>query len=78
MPKATLEYNLDLPEDLEEFELANNARKFHSILWELDQYLRNKVKYPAENAHDEYTDAMNQVRDELWKIMQSFNVDINQ
>ena len=78
MSEAILKFNLSEPEDLEEFELASNARKYSLVLWELDQYLRNKVKYPAENAHDEYTDAMAQVRDELWKIMQSFNVDINQ
>ena len=77
MPKAILEYNLDLPEDHEEFEHATNARKYHSILWELDQYLRNKVKHPAENTHSEYTDAMSQVRDELWKILDSYNIDLN-
>jgi hypothetical protein len=77
MPKATLTYNLDEPEDLEEFELANNAKKYHTILWELDQYLRGKVKYPAENAHNEYTDAMDQVRDELWKLLNEHNLDLN-
>jgi hypothetical protein len=78
MPKATLTYDLDQPEDLEEFEHANNARKYHSVLWELDQYLRSKVKYPAEDAHEEYTNTMAEVRDELWKIMESFNIDLNQ
>lgn len=77
MPKAVLKFNLDLPEDLEEFELANSARKLHSVLWDLDQYLRNKVKYPAEDAHEEYTDAMDQVRDELWKILESYQIDLN-
>jgi hypothetical protein len=77
MSEAILKFNLSEPEDLEEFELASNARKYSLVLWELDQYLRNKVKYPAENAHDEYTDAMAQVRDELWRLLNEHNLDLN-
>jgi hypothetical protein len=77
MPKATITYDLDLPEDHEEFELANNARKYHSILWEFDQYLRDKIKYPATDAHEKYTDAMDEARSELWQILESYNIDLN-
>ena len=77
MPKATLEYNLDLPEDLEEFELANNARKYSLVLWELDQYLRNFVKYPSDKEDPILTDTMAKVRDELWRLLNEHNLDLN-
>jgi hypothetical protein len=77
MPKATLEYNLNEPEDLEEFELANNARKYSLVLWELDQYLRNFVKYPSDREDPILTDTMAKVRDELWRLLNEHNLDLN-
>lgn len=41
--KAILEF--DLPEDQEIFDISSNAMKYHSVLWDLDQYLRSKVKW---------------------------------
>jgi hypothetical protein len=77
MPKATLEYNLSEPEDLEEFELASNARKYSLVLWELDQYLRNFVKYPSDREDPILTDTMAKVRDELWRLLNEHNLDLN-
>ena len=77
MPKAILEYNLDLPEDLEEFELANNARKFHSILWDLDQFLRRKAKYASDNTTEEQIAAYYELRDELYKLMDEHNITLD-
>jgi hypothetical protein len=77
MPKATLTFDLDLPEDFEEFELATSARKYSLVLWELDHYLRNKIKYAAEDAHEEYTNAMAEARDELYRLMGEHNVKLD-
>jgi hypothetical protein len=41
--KATLEFNL--PEDQTEFEIATNANKYYSALFNFQQYLRNKLKH---------------------------------
>jgi hypothetical protein len=75
MPKATIEYNL--PEEQDEFETANNASKYYSVLWELDQYLRNFVKYPSDKEDPIFTDTMAKVRDELWRLMREHNLDLN-
>jgi hypothetical protein len=75
MPKATLTYNL--PEDQDDFDFANNGGKYYSILFEFDQYLRNKVKYAAEDAHEEYTNAMDDARTELWSLLESYHLDLN-
>ena len=74
MPKATLEYNL--PEEQDEFELAANAGKYYSVLWDLDQYLRNKVKYAAEDVPEEYTNAMDETRTKLMKLLEAYHLDL--
>jgi hypothetical protein len=76
MPKATLTF--DLPEEQSEFDLANNASKYYSVLWDLDQYLRNFVKYPSDREDPILTDTMAKVRDELWRLMNEHNLDLNQ
>jgi hypothetical protein len=76
MPKATIQFNL--PEEQSEFDLANNASKYYSVLWDLDQYLRNFVKYPSDREDPILTDTMAKVRDELWRLMNEHNLDLNQ
>ena len=75
MSKVTIEYNL--PEEQDELDQANSAGKYYSVLWDLDQYLRNYVRYPAEGVPELLTDTMAQVRDELWKLMNEHNVDLS-
>jgi hypothetical protein len=75
MPKATLEYNL--PEEQSEFEEVINAGKYYSVLWDLDQYLRNFIKYPSDNEDPILTDTMAKVRDELWRLLEEHNLDLN-
>jgi hypothetical protein len=41
--KATIEFNL--PEDQTEFEIATNANKYYSALFNFQQYIRNKLKH---------------------------------
>lgn len=41
--KATIEFNL--PEDQTEFDMATNANKYYSALFNFQQYLRNKLKH---------------------------------
>ena len=66
--KATLEFNL--PEDHIEFEMAVNGAKMHSVLWEMDQWLRAQYKYmpDTEYSQDKY-DTFEKCRDQLREIM---------
>ena len=66
--KAILEFNL--PEDHIEFELAVNGSKMHSVLWEMDQWLRAQYKYmpDTEYSKDKY-DTFEKCRDQLREIM---------
>ena len=66
--KATLEFNL--PEDHIEFEMAVNGSKMHSVLWEMDQWLRQQYKYmpDSEYSEDKYN-TFEKCRDHLREIM---------
>jgi hypothetical protein len=64
--KAILKFNL--PEEQEEFEIANKGWKFRSALSEYDNYLRGKIKYD-ENLTDEQYKVYDEVRTKLWEIL---------
>jgi len=66
--EAILKFNL--PEDHIEFEMAVNGSKMHSVLWEMDQWLRAQYKYmsDAEYSKDKY-ETFEKCRDQLREIM---------
>ena len=56
--KANLEYNL--PDDQEQFDVASKSMDWALLVWDIDQFMRNKIKY------DQDTDGVLQlVRDRL-------------
>ena len=73
--KAILEFNL--PEDNEEFDLAVNGNKWRDAMYDLDQWLRGKIKYN----NDEYTDAEEEilqlVRDQLHEALHENSTTFN-
>ncbi len=66
--EAILKFSL--PEDHVEFELAVNASKMYSVLWEMDQWLRAQYKYmpDSEYSEDKYN-TFEKCRDHLREIM---------
>jgi hypothetical protein len=75
MPEAILKFNL--PEEQSEFDITSNAGKYYSVLWDLDQYLRNFIKYPSDREDPILTDTMDMVRKELHKLMASYHIDFD-
>jgi hypothetical protein len=71
--KAILEF--DLPDDKIEYELANNAAKMYSVLWDLDQWLRAQYKYmpDAEYSEDKYN-TYEKCRETLRELMNNENI----
>lgn len=65
--KATLEFNL--PEDQHDFYCAVNGAKWMSAMWELDQYLRNQLKYEAEQLSEDKLNAIKEFREKLHEIL---------
>ena len=72
--KATLEFSL--PEEQEQFEDASNGWKWSHAMWQLDQFLRAKVKYASDDASEESSDAYQDARDELHRILNESNLEM--
>ena len=69
--KAILEF--DLPDDSDEFRLASTASNWYAALWDLDQYLRSRIKY-EDTISDEAYDAVQAARDKLYEILSERNI----
>lgn len=73
MAKATLKFNL--PEENAEHKLAVNAGNYYAVLWDIDQYLRGKLKH-GDLAESEYV-VLEKTRDELRDLMNTYNVTLD-
>lgn len=71
--KATLTFNL--PDDEHEFQMAIGGASMHSVLWEMDQWLRAQYKYMPDNEYseDKYN-AYESAREKLREFMLENNV----
>jgi hypothetical protein len=72
--KAILEFNL--PDDQQDYDLANNGLNFWHVLWELDQELRANTKYAPDDMTDDDYDAYQKIRDKLHELMNNYNVNL--
>jgi hypothetical protein len=74
--KAILEFNL--PEDDHEFKMATQGASMHSVLWEMDQWLRAQYKYmsDAEYSEDKY-EAYEKARNQLREFMMENNISLD-
>lgn len=74
--KAKLEFNL--PDDEHEFQMAIQGAKMHSVLWEMDQWLRKQYKYMPDTEYSE--DAYNtyqKCREQLREFMSDENINFD-
>ena len=65
--KATLEFTL--PEEQVEFDCAVDGVKWMSAMWDLDQYLRKKIKYESEGMSEDTFKAFEECREKLHEIL---------
>jgi hypothetical protein len=72
--KGILEF--DLRDDQKEFETAINADKYKSIIWELDQYLRQQIKYNADNLSNDTISAFELIRDKIREELNDYSISI--
>jgi hypothetical protein len=76
MPKATLKFDLDKPEEREQYEITSKAWDLLVTLQDLDQFLRTAIKYPEEAKRnkkeqlkwDARLEAMEEIRSQLWDL----------
>jgi hypothetical protein len=65
--KAIIEFKL--PEDIEEYEMANNASKMYMALWDIRQLFRSKLKYNSDGLNDEQLEQWEAMRGEFFDIL---------
>jgi hypothetical protein len=65
--KAIIEFKL--PEDIEEYEMANNASKMYMALWDIKQLFRSKLKYNSDGLNDEQLEQWEAMRGEFFDIL---------
>lgn len=70
--KATLTFNL--PEEEHEYMNAVQGAKMRYILWDVDQWLRSKLKY--EELSDGQYDAFKETRDHIRRLLIEENIDL--
>lgn len=66
--KAILEFNL--PEDQNEFDLANNAAKLSLFAWKFQQYLRSQIKYADK------PDDIDEIYEKWFEMMRTDDIDL--
>jgi hypothetical protein len=71
--KSVFEFNL--PEDQREYEIMSNSLKTQSFLWEFSQQLR--VWYKYGHTFKDADDALNQIRDEFYRLLNEHEVNID-
>ena len=65
--KVTYEFNL--PEDAHELEQMQQADKYHSIIWDFKQYLRNRVKYNTDDLTQPEYELLEDLREQFHQLI---------
>ena len=67
--KAILEF--ELPEDKEEFDAASKGMDWAIVAWDIDQYIRNRLKYQSEKLDTSSAkEELDLLRNELHSMME--------
>ena len=67
--KAIIEF--ELPEDQEEYQMANNASKMYTALWDIKQLFRSTLKYNTTGLNDEQLEQWEAMRGEFFEILEN-------
>ena len=70
--KATITFTL--PDEEHEYRSAIEGKKMRVILWDVDQFLRAKMKY--EELSDGQYDAFKETREHLRRLLIEENIDL--
>jgi uncharacterized NAD(P)/FAD-binding protein YdhS len=71
--KAKFEF--DLPEDQQEYNIMNQAYKMHRFLQQFSEELRTWEKYGHE--FTDAQDAVSKIREEFYKILNNYQVNLD-
>lgn len=75
MAKVILEF--DTNEEAEDIRCALDGWKWKTLVFEIDQMLRNKLKYPSETISNELYTELEKLRNEIQELVSDSNLSIN-
>jgi len=75
--KRELKYTFFNNDDDSDFYMITNASNMYFVLWDFDNYLRSKLKYPDDNDKKLNIKTLEIVRDELRELMEDHGIDFN-
>lgn len=68
-----------MPEDKDEFTLANNGGKYWCALWDLSQHLRSEEKYCSEEWSLKAGDiAVSEIREYFYTVLNKHSIDLDE
>ena len=75
--KAILEFDLDNPDDQSAHMRAVQALDLAICLWDIEQYLRAQTKYALDSMPEEVHDALSEVREKFYQILNERGIDMD-
>jgi hypothetical protein len=73
--KATIEFNL--PEDEEQYQIANNAGKMYLALWDIKQLFRSTLKYNPTGLNEKELEQWEAMREKFFEILDNNDLNID-
>lgn len=74
--KATLEYDLNDPDDEQAHLRATQSLSLALAIWDIEQYLRAQVKYNEQLTADGH-DALDKAREEFYSILNKHDINMD-
>ena len=74
--EAILKFSL--PNDKWEFQMANESAGMHSVIWDMDQWLRGKIKHAPDNMSEDTYNAFELCREQLHEFINDNNISLDE
>lgn len=65
-----------LPEENDEFKTAQNGGIYSAIISDLDNFLRQKLKYESDKYTKSQLAVYSEIREELTSLLQQYNIEL--
>ena len=72
--EAILKFSL--PNDKWEFKMANESAGMHSVIWDMDKWLRGKIKHAPDSMSEDTYNAFELCREQLHEFINENNINL--
>jgi len=71
---STLTLTFELPEEASEAEFAIHGNEYNIVLWSLDQWLRDQIKYHDDSYTEAESKLLEAVRKKLFELLEEYSI----